>query len=387
LSGNKIHWSSKWKTFPDFLTTYMFGKLGPEWVQAERAKPARDKHPMMLWAEDFEAYQKATIKNPGDVTEAIMTGVVACFLGTAYALYLLEHNVELQDRLLKRLKDVGQFQGAYYELFVASALLRAGFSLTLEDETDGNTRHCEFAAISTATNTRYWVEAKMRGVTGLLGRTKSDGGPDERPYARLIKHLNDALGKPAADQRLIFIDVNVPHRATLDGKPDWLEGAMSRLKRYEEMSNQLRKTAFVFVTNVAFHRDLNGLPMMSASPFGLAIPDFNRPGLIRVVDAYRRKKKYSDIHALGQSLESCLRFPTTFDGKLPSEAFGHATSRVKIGETYFFPDACEGGTTGVVDGAVVMEENANGFHYGKRPKSDFERTDVGSRVSRIQRVR
>jgi hypothetical protein len=95
---------------------------------------------------------------------------------------------------------------------------------------------------------------------------------------------------------------------------------------------------------------------MSASPFGLGLPDFNRPGLVRVVDAYRRKKKYKDIHSLGQSLESCLRLPTTFDGKLPSEAFGHATSRVKIGETYFFPDAGEGGTTAVVDGVTVMED-------------------------------
>jgi len=31
-----------------------------------------------------------------------------------------------------------------------------------------------------------------------------------------------------------------------------------------------------------------------------------------------------------------LRFPSTFDGSLPSEAFGRQSSRVLIGETYFF---------------------------------------------------
>jgi hypothetical protein len=96
--------------------------------------------------------------------------VIAAFPGTAYALYLLEHNVELQTRLLNRLRDIGQFQGAYYELFVASGLIRAGFKLTLEDETDGKNKHCEFAAISTMTAKRYWVEAKMRSVAGYQGK-------------------------------------------------------------------------------------------------------------------------------------------------------------------------------------------------------------------------
>ena len=90
----------------------------------------------MQWALRLSEYQKETNKNPGQVTSAPMNGVVAAYLGTAYALYLLEHNVELQERLLKRLKDIGQFQCAYYELLVASVLIRAGFRLTLEDETE-----------------------------------------------------------------------------------------------------------------------------------------------------------------------------------------------------------------------------------------------------------
>jgi hypothetical protein len=78
--------------------------------------------------------------------------------------------------------------------------------------------------------------------------------------------------------------------------------------------------------------------LLAASPFGLGLPNFNRPGWVRVSDAYRAKQKYIDAHDIGHSIERYLRFPTSFDGRLPSEAFGHATSRVKIGETYFFPD-------------------------------------------------
>jgi hypothetical protein len=194
--GKTVHWSDKWKTFPDFLVEYMKGKLGIDWIKAQAAKPRVDQHPLMQWAHHNFEYQKSTIKTPGQVASATVTGIVACFLGTAYALYLLDHNVGLQARLLNRLKDVGQFQGAYYELFVASALIRAGFKLTLED--DRNSKHCEFAAISAQTGTRYWVEAKMRAVRNILGRTDADGGPDGKPLARLIPHLNDALAKRPA---------------------------------------------------------------------------------------------------------------------------------------------------------------------------------------------
>jgi hypothetical protein len=81
-------------------------------------------------------------RTPGEVSSAVMTGVVACYLGTAYSLYLLDHNVELQARLVHRLKNPKDFQGAYYELIVANALIRAGFKLTLEDGTDPSTKHC-----------------------------------------------------------------------------------------------------------------------------------------------------------------------------------------------------------------------------------------------------
>ena len=229
--------------------------------------------------------------------------------------------------------------------------------MTLEDEADAATKHCEFAAVSEKTGKKYWVEAKMRAVTGTLGRTDADGGPEGKPLARIIPHLNAALQKPANDERLIFIDVNTPPEIGVGGKPDWLEPVMQRLEKYEKSENRTNATAFVFVTNVAFHRDLNGPPALAASPFGLALTDFNRPGMVRVTDAYRRKQKYIDAHAIGHSLENYLRLPSTFDGSLPSEAFGHATTRVKIGETYFFADAGEGGMTGIVTAATVDEQN------------------------------
>jgi hypothetical protein len=130
---------------------------------------------------------------------------------------------------------------------------------------------------------------------------------------------------------------------------------MARLERYEGKVFKAGLTAYVFVTNMAFHRQLDIAPTIAASPFGLGMPEFNRPGMIRISEAYRRKQKHIDAHVIGQSIERYLSFPTTFDGKLLSESFGQSTSRVVIGETYFFPDAGDGGMMGTVTAATVDE--------------------------------
>jgi hypothetical protein len=174
---NKVYFSDKWKTFPDFLADYMKQKIGSTWGNAEIAKPFADRHPIIQWYDAYCRYQQATIKIPGEPTQANVTGIVACYLGLAYSLYLLDHNVEIQERLLHRLKDPANFQGAFYELFVANILIRAGFGLTPEDEDDSASKHCEFSAVSHKINKRYWVEAKMRSVAGILAKTGMTGPP------------------------------------------------------------------------------------------------------------------------------------------------------------------------------------------------------------------
>ena len=149
--GNTVYWSKSWQTFPDLLNTYIKKVLGSDWGNAEIKKPLAERHPIMQWYDAYTRYQHETIKEKGVVTSAKITGVVACYLGLAYSLYLIAHNVELQARLVKRLLNREQFQGAYYELIVANTLIRAGFTLELEDETDGESKHCEFSAVSQTT--------------------------------------------------------------------------------------------------------------------------------------------------------------------------------------------------------------------------------------------
>ena len=249
-----------------------------------------------------------------------MTGVVACYLGTAYSLYLLDHNVELQTRLVQRLKNQKDFQGAYYELIVANALIRAGFKLTLEDETDSSTKHCEFAAVSQRSGKKYCVEAKMRAVIGLLGADDKDGTKKSNPLSHMIKHLNAALAKPATDDRLIFIDLNTDATLGADGKPTWTHHSFTRLERFERDELATDVAAYVFISNTPFHRMLNEPQHTALAAFGLGIPDFNRPGTVRLTDIYRQRRKHADAFQIAEAFMKYPQLRTTFDGSLPCDS-------------------------------------------------------------------
>lgn len=363
--GKAIHWSKKAKTFADFLGEYIKRALGSDWGNAELAKPLDQRHTLLQWYDAYCRYQATTITTPGEVSTAEVTGVVACYLGTAYSLYLLDHNVDLQARLVRRLKNSREFQGAYYELIVANALIRAGFKLTLEDETDPTTKHCEFAAVS-PTGRKYWVEAKMRAVAGLLGKDENDGTTDSNPLSQMVPHLNNALRKPAADDRMIFIDLNTEPAIGSDGKPTWTRSAFARLEQFEHRELSPGVTAYVFLSNVPFHRMLGERPQIAFAAFGLGIPDFNRPGSYRLSEIYRQKRKHSDAFDIAEAFAKYLQLPTTFDGSLPSDSL-EGKPRPMIGETYLFegianlPESVGGNLVATVTTATVAESEKKAY--------------------------
>jgi len=331
-----VFWSQKWETFPDFLSAYLKTKLGPDWGNAELAKPFEQRHPILQWYHHYCEFQKKTAPNADGIRQAPGTGVVWCYLGLAYSLYLLKHNVELQDRLLARLRDSQNFQGAYYELIVANCLIRAGFELELEDEQDTRTKHCEFAARLRTTKRLYSVEAKMRGVAGVLGKGKLDGARNSDPTHKVTEHLAQALKKPSMGERLIFIDVNA--KGIVSSEPAWVRRAYERLEKSEKNRSD-HKTAYVFVTNMNHHWHLteeaaNG----SILGFGYGIHDFAKVGQISLPEAYKQKKKHQIAYEILERFKTYTKLPVTFDGTLLSEAHGKESRRVIVGESYIFDD-------------------------------------------------
>ncbi len=351
--GNRIHFSKSWKTFPDFLFDFIISKLGSDWGNSEIKKPFEQRHLIMQWYDKVCRYQKEHIEEPGKVSNMTMNGVMYCYLGLSYSLYLLNHNVELQEIYIKRLKDINNFQGAYYELMVANCLIRAGFKLELEDETDANSKHCEFSAISTVTEKKYWVEAKARGVVGILGKDASNGTTSKDPTGKLTDHIRNALQKPASDERLIFVDLNCPPES--QHPPSWVERAGKKLDQKEKDLKEGEK-AYVFATNMCFHWGLDSeSDMRSILAHGLGIPDFAKVGRFRPSEIYRQRQKHRDAHAIAESFLTYGKLPSTLDGSMPSEAFAEEPRHIKIGETYFFNDIGENGQLAKVTTATVNE--------------------------------
>jgi hypothetical protein len=74
----------------------------------------------------------------------------------------------------------------------------------------------------------------MRYVAGLLGKTQQYGA-DGKPLTPAGPHLIAALAKPAADERLIFIDLNA--KPQMDDIT--IEQAATPRERYEARDLQL----------------------------------------------------------------------------------------------------------------------------------------------------
>src|SRR6185437_2921668 len=58
---------------------------------------------------------------------------------------------------------------------------------------------------------------------------------------------------------------------------------------------------------------------------------------------------------IGEAFTKYMQLPQTFDGTLPTEAFGEHNRRITIGETYHFDDGKGGTIVGTVTTAAVSQ--------------------------------
>jgi len=339
---NRLHYG-KWKTFPDFLGDYIKQTLGGEWGNTEIAKPLAERHPILQWYDKVCRLQATHTKEPGVLFSTPMTGAVSTYNRLAYNLYLIAQNVkDIQTRLIARLKNKDNFQGAFFETQVAAWLIKAGFELEFEDESDKTSKHCEFTATYTATGERYSVEAKSRQI---------ESTDSSRP--KVGRKLYEALEKEANHKRLIFLDLNKPLHTQQAA-----DLAIDRAERIVRQSERLTiqgkpaPAAYVCITNMNDQYALDTSALATMISFrGFKIHDFMGDEFPSLREAARARERHWPMFQLFKSMEEHGEIPQTFGGELPSEVFvPNAPPRLQVGQFYAVP-----GPDGVEVNAKLMQ--------------------------------
>lgn len=347
---NTMHYSKTWKTFHDFLLSYLRNTLGKEWWLAELAKPESARHPIVIWY-TMLTKQLASKFTEGKVNSADMTGAIAAYLQLSYNLFLLKHNLELQQHLLTRLKSPVEFGPACYETFVFGIFIRAGFEITLENEQDGQRRHPEFVATHKETGRKFSVEAKRI--------QSANPYPLRAGKVGIQWQLVKALKKPLAHERVVFVDLNDSQNTVTDKVPDWIKDAYEELKRIEGLPDKGNPLppAFVFITNVPYEHHLETTnPARAVYAHGFKIPDFSYgPGQkITLREAINSQEKHAVMLHIIDTLKRS-NIPSTFDGSDPHLAFSEQPPRLLIGETYNVQDEAGNIIEAVLQSGTVSE--------------------------------
>jgi hypothetical protein len=136
--------------------------------------------------------------------------------------------------------------------------------------------------------------------------------------------------------------------------PEWVEAAGRQLDAKEQDLKD-HETAYVFVTNMSFHRILDGDPRGHAAlAHGLGIPGFGTPGLKRLTEIWKNKQEHIDGHDIFEALKTYPNVPSTFDGSIPT-TMEETANRVQIGQRYFFEDLGDEGLLAKVTTATILE--------------------------------
>jgi hypothetical protein len=250
---NSIYIRPQEETFYDFQLNLLLWTLGEPWFKAEMARALEERHIILRWRHErnelLRAHQKAGDDRSQPV-KAPFTGNVKALQVLADDIYQLEHALKTPRRIIDRLRDSKQFQGARYEIAVASIFARCGFDISFID--DDTKRNPEFIAQKGVE--RIAVEAKSRHRLGVLEQPGSVGQGDAAP-AKIREHYENALQQnPGSLPFLVFIDVNL---ALTPGVPPmektWVKEAM---KCFDDRRQEGRATdpdTGLILTNFGWH--------------------------------------------------------------------------------------------------------------------------------------
>jgi hypothetical protein len=234
------------ETFHEFLVEVpLKGTFGESWYKREIAKREDRQHIVVRWLAAFRSQAskyKPAGHQKGQVFAGPATGEGIELMALAHDLYLLQKVNRLPKKLVNRLRNYDEFQGARYEVAIASAFVKCGFEI--EWITDSSGPHPEFVARNPHSHEDVAVETKSRHRSGALHQP---GKQTDQLTADVDQLYSDALHQNPGDRPFaVFLDVNVPPGRAPENLADWQAEIMARWQGDPNVS-------LIGFTNFAWH--------------------------------------------------------------------------------------------------------------------------------------
>jgi hypothetical protein len=282
---------------------YGQSQLGEDWI-GRNTQNGQGLHPLVTHLINGNSGVRLTGARDGKFVGVTMNGDLLAFLSFAYDLFTLADNAVVQQSLFDRLIKLDQYQGARYEMFVAASLIRSGFTIVFEDESDVSTSHCEFTATSKQTSRSFSVEAKSRHRKPLTTDNKATLS------ANMANLIRKALLKNANSERIIFADVNLPSDDQPVFQQGWHQEVMSTLNELEskQRQNDPWPKALLFFTN----RKTSPWPGEAVGNSVVLLTAINHPLFMAEENREAVERTYPEIGTLLRAVNELGRPPSHF---------------------------------------------------------------------------
>lgn len=242
------------ETFHLFLLRTLSEWLTKDWFEKEKEKGK--PHPIVQWyleTDDSIKDDSMREKVSEKVSSTEQTGNIRSLLALAYDFYSLKHcGAKVLPKLLNRLRNEQEFQGARYEIAIGGLVSRAGFEINWVNDKD---KHCEFTGTHKITGDKAIFEAKSHRREGIFG-FGSNSFNSEKARVKIFDHVREAVGQNKSDTPLvIFDDLNLPLTSGVPtGEKTWFNSVEEQLNKYGFFKiDEYKHCGALFVTNFSWH--------------------------------------------------------------------------------------------------------------------------------------
>jgi len=274
--GSRLYYRESHRTYVDFLLELVKFAFGQKWHKAQVDMPEHQRHVVMQWMGSW--YRHCSTIRPKDAPEKAIfgtapTGDGQALLTLADDLYRLQLAGSLTSRLMHRLRIPTEFQGARYEIQVASIFLRSGFQIEWTTNNGPQTRGTSAVSSAryTATPVKAWrwkpKSRKRPGVLGVKGSFRED-------HALGLEQLYESAREqnPGDCPFCVFIDVNWPPHPELPKlqKP-WMGEVLRLAEKHVPTQDNPESVILSAFTNYSWHYQRSTLALPHETLFSLPV--------------------------------------------------------------------------------------------------------------------